>query len=601
MSSTVIVVLTQTGLTTAERVRTAIGDAEIHGYIPRVTGADHGFDAVAEHLRSSFNDGKAIVGICAAGILIRALASQLGNKREEPPVIAVAEDGRFVVPLLGGHHGGNDLAHAVAAGLGVEAAVTTTSETRWRIALDKPPTGWRLSNPEHCKAFTARALAGERCRIEGECAWLEQSDLEPSAAGTLTLAASVAPLQGAPDKLVYCPQVFTLGVGCERGTSTEELGALVEQTLAQSNISPHALAGLYSVDLKSDERAVHEVAGALGVCARFFTPATLESLTPRLENPSEIVFKEVGCHGVAEAAALAGAGDAATLTVAKRKSTRATCAIARAAAVMDGARAGRARGRLTVVGLGPGKSEWRTPAATSAIRRATHVIGYSGYLAMLAPLDGQQTVRAYALGEEVERVDEALSLAALGDEVALVCSGDPGVYAMASLVFERLEGSADPSWARSAIEVLPGISAMHAAAARIGAPLGHDFCAISLSDLLTPWAVIERRLEAAAAGDFVVALYNPASMRRRRQLERAFEILATARPGTTPVVIARQVGRDTESISVTTLEAFDPAEIDMLTLLLIGSKESRRLMLADGERVYTPRGYIAKIKERATG
>ena len=208
----------------------------------------------------------------------------------------------------------------------------------------------------------------------------------------------------------------------------------------------------------------------------------------------------------------------------------------------------------------------------------------------MLPAGGGQIRHAHALGEETERVDRALALAAGGHRVALICSGDPGVYAMAALAFERLETATDPGWRRSEIVVLPGVSAMHGAAALAGAPLGHDFCAVSLSDLLTPWAVIEQRLEAAAAGDFVVALYNPASKRRRRGLARAVEILAARRPATTPVVVARSIGRDGQAVTATCLRDLDQSSIDMMTLLIIGSTETRAI---DGH-VYTPRGYGTK-------
>ena len=180
--------------------------------------------------------------------------------------------------------------------------------------------------------------------------------------------------------------------------------------------------------------------------------------------------------------------------------------------------------------------------------------------------------------------------------MALVCSGDPGVYAMAALVFERMEAAAHPGWRRSEIVVLPGVSAMHGAAALTGAPLGHDFCAISLSDLLTPWAVIERRLRSAADGDFVVALYNPASNRRRRGLARAVEILASGRPPATPVVVARAVGRDDQSVTVTCLRDLDQSSVDMMTVLIVGSTATRAI----GGYVYTPRGYATKVDSGAS-
>jgi cobalt-precorrin 5A hydrolase/precorrin-3B C17-methyltransferase len=248
-----------------------------------------------------------------------------------------------------------------------------------------------------------------------------------------------------------------------------------------------------------------------------------------------------------------------------------------------------------VVGLGPGAADWRTPEAAAALRSASDLVGYRLYLDLLGPPLAGQARHAYDLGEEAARVRAALDLAAEGRAVALVCSGDPGIYAMAALVFELLDREARADWKRVAITVVPGISALQAAAARIGAPLGHDFCAVSLSDLLTPWPVIERRLEAAADGDFVVALYNPVSKRRSRQLAAAAGILRARRPGDTPVVLARNLGRPGEEIAVIALDELTPDKVDMLTIVLVGSTATRRLARGDGGRwVYTPRGYAAK-------
>ena len=406
---------------------------------------------------------------------------------------------------------------------------------------------------------------------------------------TLAVRVTESPEPGGEDTLVFHPKRFALGVGCERGVAAGELERLVEHTLAGANLSPRSLAGVFSVDLKADEPAVHALARTLGLPVRFFEPPALEALTPRLANPSAVVFREVGCHGVSEAAALAAAGANGTLRVPKTKSSRATCAIAQAPAPIDASGLGRPRGVLAVVGLGPGTPAWRTPAADRAIRDAAHLVGYRGYLDMVPARSGQAR-HAYALGEETERADRALALAAGGERVALICSGDPGVYAMASLVFERLDAATHPSWRRSEIVVLPGVSAMHGAAALAGAPLGHDFCAISLSDLLTPREVIEQRLRAAADGDFVVALYNPASGRRRRGLARAIEILASNRPPDTPVVVARAIGREEQSVTITCLRDLEQPSVDMMTLLIVGSSETR----VTGGHVYTPRGYREK-------
>jgi cobalt-precorrin 5A hydrolase/precorrin-3B C17-methyltransferase len=347
-----------------------------------------------------------------------------------------------------------------------------------------------------------------------------------------------------------------------------------------------------SLELKADEPAIHRLAGQLGVPARFFPAATLEAEGPRLVNPSALVYATTGCHGVAEGAALAAVGPDGMLLIEKVKSARATLAIGRAPRPLDPLRVGRPQGRLAVIGIGPGSAAWRTPEATALLADAEDWVGYRGYLELIEPLPGTTPARhAFALGEEMARVRKALEFAAVGRRVALVSSGDAGIYGMAALACELLETSADPAWQRVALVVSPGVSALQAAAARAGAPLGHDFCAISLSDLLTPWPAIERRLEAAAGADFVTVLYNPAARRRRVGLERALAILSTARPPTTPVVHARNLGREGETVDIAPLAEFTPARVDMLSLLIVGSSRTRRLGRKHGALAYTPRGY----------
>ena len=246
-------------------------------------------------------------------------------------------------------------------------------------------------------------------------------------------------------------------------------------------------------------------------------------------------------------------------------------------------------GRVSVVGLGPGGPEWLTPEARSELAAADVLIGYETYLRRVPVRPGQQRFPTDNR-VELERARHALTLGAEGHRVAVVSSGDPGIFAMAAAVLEAIDG--EPGLAGLDVRVLPGMSAMQAAAARVGAPLGHDFCVISLSDNLKPWAVIERRLEAAGSADLVVALYNPASRTRRDQLQRALEVLGAHRDPVTPVVVARAVGSDDEQITVTTLAALDPAQVDMRTLLIVGSSQTR-IVHGDGRppRVYTPRGY----------
>ena len=250
-------------------------------------------------------------------------------------------------------------------------------------------------------------------------------------------------------------------------------------------------------------------------------------------------------------------------------------------------------GALVILGLGPGAPEWVTPEATAALEAASDIVGYGPYVARLALKPGQ---RAHASDNRVEtaRARHALQLAQDGAQVALVSGGDPGVFAMAAAVYEAMEFG-DPAWRALDVRVAPGISAMQAAAARVGAPLGHDFCAISLSDNLKSWDIIARRLKAAADGDLVIALYNPASQARPQTIHDAFALLRACKAGATPVVLARCVGREDERVVVTTLQDADIALIDMRTLVIIGSSETRLVVRAGAAPyVYTPRSYGAR-------
>jgi precorrin-3B C17-methyltransferase len=245
-------------------------------------------------------------------------------------------------------------------------------------------------------------------------------------------------------------------------------------------------------------------------------------------------------------------------------------------------------GRLFVVGIGPGDPGWLTPEAACALAEATDLFGYGPYLDRV-PVRADQTRHASDNRVEIERARQALSLAASGRVIAIVSGGDPGVFAMGAAVFEAIEHG-DPAWRDLSIEIVPGISAMQAAAARVGAPLGHDFCAISLSDNLKPWSMIEKRLQAAADADFVIALYNPASKARPAGIRDALRLLMQHKSGATPVIIARAVGRPDEEIAITTLAEADVSRVDMSTLVLVGSSTTRLIPRMRGQPwVYTPR------------
>ena len=644
-----LVALSAGGLALARRLQPLLPDSRVHGLSGRTVGSDEQFQDTVAHLQALFARGTPIVGICAAGILIRALAPLLADKRTEPPVVAVAEDGSTAVPLLGGHHGAVRLARAIAEATSGVAAITTAGDLRLGFGLDDPPSGWRVANPEAAKAVTAALLAGEPVQLQveaGDASWLAASGARLAENGRATVLVTdrvtpspdgdtqpagpaltrslrsppspalrerddVAPpsrmgslshrervgVRGAGEDartLILHPPVLAVGVGCERGAEPAEVIQLVRTTMATKGLAVAAVACVASLDLKADEPAVHATAQVLGVPARFFSAGELEAEWPRLANPSDIVFREVGCHGVAEGAALAAAGRDSALVIEKTRSGRATCAVARAAHGIVAAEVGRARGRLAIVGIGPGSADWRTPEATRLLREASDVVGYRLYLQLVADLTLGKRLHTSPLSQEEQRGRAALDLAAEGRSVALVSSGDAGIYALAALVFELLDRENRPEWNRLAIAVAPGITALQAATARAGAVIGHDFCAVSLSDLLTPWPEIERRLRAAADGDFVVALYNPVSQRRRTPLVAARDILLGRRPPETPVVLARNLGRAAEAVSVTDLQGLSPEQADMLTVVLVGSSRTRLIQRGRHRFVYTPRGYAAK-------
>ncbi len=523
-------------------------------------------------------DGLIIVG--AVGVAVRAVAPLLGDKVHDPGVVAVDDAGRFAIALCGGHAGGaNVLAREVAAVLGAEPVITTATDAAALPALDTLP-GFRAEGD--VAGVTSLWLEGNAPLIEVDpslTGWplpLGLEDVHPGAGGGLVTITDRA-RRATPGEVVLRPPSLSVGVGASRGADAAGLWELVVRTLLQAGVDQASVAAVATLDRKIAEPAIVALAQRLGVAVRTFRAADLAGLT--VPNPSGVVASAVGTPSVAEAAALLAAGPRSTLIVTKHVSRTAdsTVAVAR--------RAGPP-GELAVVGLGPGDPELRTPAAVTAVRHADTVIGYSMYVELAADLlsPGQRVVRS-PIGAETDRCREALRRAANGERVALVCSGDPGVYAMAGLVMELAPGLADPP-----VRVVPGVTAALGAAAELGAPLAHDHAAVSLSDLLTPWEIIVRRLQAVAEGDLVVTLYNPRSSRRPTQLAAALEILAQHRTPTTPAAVVTDVGRpsrDKSGVVRTTLGELDPDVVSMRSVVVVGSTSTRWI----GDRMVTPRGY----------
>jgi cobalt-precorrin 5A hydrolase/precorrin-3B C17-methyltransferase len=481
MKPPAILILGETSIPVARQVQMALPEAVVYGLINRTHSADFTYTNFGETVREFFQTGTPIIGICAAGILIRTLAPLLTNKWQEPPVLAIAEDGSAVVPLLGGLQGVNDLARQIASVWQISPAITTTGDIRFKTTLLSPPLGYQLVNPDDAKKFLADLLAGEKVKLIGETDWLKNSNLPISSAAKLSI-----------------------------------------EIIDKNNLNLAKPSNNCLVYLCEESQQIKEKSG----------------LSP-------------------------------------------------------GNFAHESQGKLAIVGTGPGALNWMSPEVREVLEKATDWVGYKTYLDLVESLRKPEIVRHESDNRvELDRAEMALDLAAKGRSVVLVSSGDPGIYAMAAAVFEVLEKKAKPAWDAIAIQVCPGISAMQAAAARVGALLGHDFCAISLSDILKSWQVISQRIELAARADLAIAFYNPVSQERTWQLEKAKEILLQWRSPQTPVVLARNLGRKGETVTVKFLEDMTIKDADMRTIILIGSSKTRLIEQGKTKQwVYTPRHY----------
>ncbi|MEA5507165.1 precorrin-3B C(17)-methyltransferase [Halotia wernerae UHCC 0503] len=565
----IIAVLGQNSVAVARKMMSVLPGATLYGLAGRTSEVDVSFTNFGDTLRELFVEGRPLIGICAAGILIRTLAPMVSDKRQEPPVLAVAEDGSAVVPLLGGLNGVNDLARRIAEVLDVKAAITTTGDLRFHTELLSPPSGYHLANPDDAKTFISDLLAGAQVKLEGMASWLSNSQLPIDTNGNLTIQVTERLVTLTPTCLVYHPATVAIAI-----SDTVDV-AVVQQLLTDAKLAPQSVAGIFAPLTIAANPAIHAIANALGVPTRFFTSNQLETLLSQGYSPVQAI-------------AIAATGTSSHLLT----SSFSHLAIAIAPQVIDPSIIGQPRGRLAIVGIGPGWSQWMSPEVQEILKSATDLVGYKTYLDLVGSLaDGKQRHESDNR-EEIARAKMALDLAVEGRYVAVVSSGDPGIYAMAAAIFEVLDHHAQLKWNSIDIHVAPGISAMQAAAAAIGAPLGHDFCAISLSDILKPWSIIEQRITAAAKADFAIAFYNPVSKERTWQLAAARNILLQYRTPDTPVVLARNIGRPGHIVKVITLDKLTPDLADMRTIILVGSTQTRIIQRGDGSIfVYTPRSY----------
>lgn len=572
------------------------------------SGEEEGVNRVAPEdfdqlLARQWNQFDAHVFVGAAGIAVRKTAPLLRDKATDPAVVSCSESGSHLIPLLSGHlGGGNRLARRLARTSGGEAVITTATDTRGITAFDEAAAREQacVLNPDAIKALNAALLAGDSILFHGpqeiyerywkECPQVIPAETEGKEATETPDVPAVYWDMTAPETVGKAPALsvrsasFVLGIGCKKGTDPELLKQSAEEFLHREGLSRSRLKALASCTLKEQEPAILALAEQWGVPFQVFTPDELDKV--EIPTPSDTVFEKTGTHSVSEASAILASGG--TL-----KTPKTVCSgsitLALAACPHGSRDTGRqGAGSVIVIGLGSGAPGQLTPEAAAAIDHCGCIAGYTRYLDFIRErIHGKRMIQTGMMGE-VPRCMAALEAALAGENVCMVCSGDPGILAMAGLLYElRKENE---RFSTVGIDVLPGITAANISASALGAPLQNGFCLLSLSDLLVPAEEIRANLEQSAGTALPVVLYNPAGRKRRHLLEEALNIFRNKRGGQTLCAYVKHAGRPTQQKWVGTLAEFPLEDVDMSTLVLLGGPRTIR----DGDVLFERRGYADK-------
>ncbi len=598
-------------------------------------------DEMAGYVQSEFARSDALIFVCAAGIAVRMIAPCLKHKSKDPAVLVIDEGMNYCIPILSGHLGGaNELARTISAGLGTVPVITTASDIAGLTAADMfaKSLGLVITDFEKAKILTKALLDGEKIGVVNEApdvVSLEEGDLpdgymmsdgryhseksgDNSSSDKYTAGLS-AVNRPQTDEAGYAkriritykksededvtgdqkntvildlvPRCLTVGIGCRRGTGREKIGAAIDRCFGLHNLNKSAIERIASIDLKSDEEGLLDHCNDEGLPCTFYSADRLNKVEGDFTG-SDFVSEVTGVDNVCERSAVAEGG---RLIVKKEAYDGVTLAVAVRSDVVPKEPSPWHRSgvvpkepspwhRLYVVGIGPGDEKGMTIRAREVLDKCRIIAGYKTYIDLVKPLlsDDKEYIETGMRAEE-ERCRMALEAAASGrGDVCMICSGDAGIYGMAGLIYE-LAGE----YPGVKIEVIPGVTAALSGSALLGAAAGHDLAIISLSDLLTPWDLIEKRLKAAAEGDYVIALYNPASRKRADYLKKACDIVGKVRSGDTVCGYVRNIGRAGEEVVVTSLKELGVAKADMFTTVFIGNSMTENI---DGHMV-TPRGY----------
>ncbi len=555
------------------------------------------YDSIKSELRKKFTSYDGHIFIMSAGIVVRLIAELVASKTSDPAVIVVDPQGLNTISLLSGHLGGaNELTRHVANAIGSIPVITTATDLKGIIAFDEVARilGARVLNPELIKLTSVSLLEGKKvgllcpqsiydtfCSDNPNVFSLEKlPDLsdEFSALCVFTDKLLHLPPQFRDKTLIVALPTLALGIGCHIGTGKTEIINGIKKVLKDHDRLLESVFALASVEAKKNEKGLLEAAEELGVPLTFYSAKELEKGGMLLSEPSPHAQKHVGARGVAEPAAYLAAGKGSEIIVKKEKLPNMTVAVARRPFVVSKGKAGK----IYAVGIGPGDISQMTVRARQVLCEVDTVVGYKTYIELIRPLIAGKNLITTGMTREVDRCRKAIEEARKGRRVAVVSSGDSGIYGMAGLIYELLEGENDVE-----VEVIPGVTASTAAAAVVGAPLMCDYISLSLSDLLQSTDEVKRRIEAAASSDMVTVLYNPKSKKRTELIELARKEFLKYRHRSTPVAIVTNTYRENQSVEICDLAGFTDRKITMTSLVIIGNSQTEIL----GGKMITRRGY----------
>ncbi|MFH2043568.1 MAG: precorrin-3B C(17)-methyltransferase [Pseudomonadota bacterium] len=562
------------------------------------------YDRFTQSILENFYEYDAHIFIMASGIVVRAIAPLIIDKASDPAVLVIDEKGKHVISLVSGHLGGaNDLSVRVAIALGAEPVITTATDISGIVAVDEiaQRIGAKVENKEMIKKVSGSMLNNAPVALICDYALYEtyygKADYKPDhfknpdvddLAGYAALCFITEKIFEMDKELsvkslfIRPPNLF-VGIGCNKNTSKKEISGAVCEVFEQHRLSPISIAGVFTIDKKKDEAGLLEYVQAIGLKLQYYNAETLDDIdVDGMSAPSLYAQKYVKAKGVAEPAALLGAGPGSQLIVAKQKKGNVTVAVAR----KKSGYLPKTKGKLFVLGIGPGDLDYMTEHVRRVLKSSDVIAGYGKYIELVESVINGKEIISTGMTKETERVDKAIQAAAEGKTVSLICSGDAGIYGMAGLVYERMLNAG----LEVDIEVSPGVTAAAAAASLLGAPLTNDFITISLSDLLTPTETVIKRIEIAAESDMVTAVYNPVSKRRKELISKLQSEFIKYRDKKTPVGVVTHALRNGQKKEIRTLNDFLDCDMNMNSVIIIGNSDT---VVINGHMV-TKRGYERK-------